>query len=172
MASYSVACSLDGFIAGPNGELDWLQFTPDAQEIMKASWAAVDTILMGRKTYDANAAKSSGGGSMPGISCYIASTTLGKLEGAGAEIANDAVALVRKLKGESGKTISIMGGGELAGSLLAAGLLDEVSLNIHPIVLGRGVPLFGDPNKRVTLELVSSRAIAGGCVFTSYRAAR
>ena len=170
IASFSVACSLDGFIAGPDGELDWLHFSSDAQEIMKATWAAADTIVMGRKTYDATAARSTGGGSMPGISCYVASTTLARLEGAGAELANDAVALVRRLKRESGKTIAIMGGGELAGSLLAAGLLDEIALNIHPVVLGRGVPLFGDPGKRVSLELVAARAIAGGCVFTTYRA--
>ena len=61
-----------------------------------------------------------------------------------------------------------MGGGELAGSLIAAGLVDEIGLNIHPILLGSGVPVFRDPGHRVRLRLAECRPLDGGCVLANY----
>jgi dihydrofolate reductase len=63
----------------------------------------------------------------------------------------------------------MMGGGDLARSLFAADLIDEVGLNVHPVLLGAGVPLFTDAGRRVPLELISSRCITGGCVYSTYR---
>lgn len=65
-----------------------------------------------------------------------------------------------------------MGGGELAQSLLAAGLVDEIGLNIHPILLGSGTPVFRDPGHRVRLELTETRQLEGGCIFASYHVLR
>jgi dihydrofolate reductase len=62
-----------------------------------------------------------------------------------------------------------MGGGELAQSLLAAGVIDEIGLNVHPVLLGSGVPFFRDPGRRISLELAESRVIDGGCVLSTYR---
>ena len=62
-----------------------------------------------------------------------------------------------------------MGGGELGTALLAAGVVDEVGLNIHPVLLGSGTPLFRDPGHRVALELIENRTIDGGCVLATYR---
>jgi dihydrofolate reductase len=62
-----------------------------------------------------------------------------------------------------------MGGGELARSLFAAGVIDEVGLNVHPVLLGSGAPLFRDAGRRITLELAESRVIDGGCVLSTYR---
>jgi dihydrofolate reductase len=65
-----------------------------------------------------------------------------------------------------------MGGGELAQSLFAAGVIDEVGLNVHPILLGSGVPFFRDAGRRISLELAESRVLDGGCVLMTYRVAK
>ena len=62
-----------------------------------------------------------------------------------------------------------MGGGELAQSLFAAGVIDEVGLNVHPILLGSGVPFFRDAGRRISLVLAESKVIDGGCVLSTYR---
>lgn len=82
---YGGACSLDGFVAGPNGSLDWLHFSKDVQEVMAKSWASTDTILMGRKTWE-GAAGSGGGGSMKGIRSYVFSRTLTSVPGKDVEL--------------------------------------------------------------------------------------
>jgi dihydrofolate reductase len=84
-------------------------------------------------------------------------------------VRDDAGEFVRQLKEKPGKGICVMGGGELAQSLLAAGVIDEVGMNVHPILLGSGVPLFRDPGRRISLDLLESRVIDGGCVLSTYR---
>ena len=86
-------------------------------------------------------------------------------------VREDAGGFVRALKAQPGGGICVMGGGELAQALFAAGVIDEVGLNIHPILLGRGTPLFRDAG-RIPLELVESRVLHGGCVLATYRVAR
>lgn len=166
---YGGACSLDGFFTDRHGAIDWLHFSKDAEQIMAKSWASTDTFLLGRKTYEAAAAKG-GGGSMPGVKAYVFSRTLKSIAGKGAElVSSDAGAFVRALKSQPGKDIVVMSGGNLASSLLKAGVIDEIGLNVHPILLGSGVPAFLDPEIRVGLELTECRAIDGGCVFVNYR---
>jgi len=169
--TYGAACSLDGFIAGPNGEIDWLQSSPDVQDIMRDYWKSVDTILMGRKTWDQ--AVRMGGGNMPGtsrIKTYLFSRTLTSPDARGVELVRDeAGAFVRDLKNRSGKGICLMGGGDFARSLFEANVVDEVGMNVHPVLLGAGVPMFLDPRHRVGLELITSRTIEGGCVYSIYR---
>jgi dihydrofolate reductase len=169
--TYGAACSLDGFIAGSNGEIDWLEFSHDVQDIMRDYWKSVDTILMGRKTWDQ--AVRMGGGKMEGtskIKTYIFSRTLTSLDAKGAElVGGDAGAFVRDLKNRSGKGICLMGGGDFARSLFEANVVDEVGMNVHPVLLGAGVPMFLDPCHRVGLELITSRTIEGGCVYSTYR---
>jgi dihydrofolate reductase len=84
-------------------------------------------------------------------------------------VAGDAVAFVRDLKRKPGKQMCLMGGGELAQSLLGAGLMDEIRLNIHPILLGSGIPTFRDPGHRVKLMLTECRRIEGDCILASYK---
>jgi RibD C-terminal domain len=110
-----------------------------------------------------------GGGDSGGITTYVFSRTLEKV-GHGAHLVRDhAGEFVRQLKDKPGKGICVMGGGELAQSLLAAGVIDEVGMNVHPILLGSGVPLFRDAGRRIALELIESRVIDGGCVLSTYR---
>lgn len=136
--TYGGAVSLDGFLAGANGSLDWLHFSKDVQQVMTDYWKDVDTILMGRKTYEVSVAmrpssakKSAKAKSAkrkePATRTYIFSRTLKAIDDPGVElVATDAADFVRDLKRRSGKGICLMGGGELAQSLLAAGLVDEI----------------------------------------------
>lgn len=171
IVTYGAACSLDGFIAGARGEIDWLHHSKDVNAIMRDYWKAVDTILMGRKTWDF--AVSHGGGGTGGsskIKTYVFSRTLTSIDAKGVELVRgDAGAFVRDLKQRPGNGICVMGGGDFARSLFEANVVDEVGLNVHPVLLGAGVPMFLDPCHRVALELVQSRTIEGGCVYGLYR---
>lgn len=166
---YGGACSLDGFFTARDGALDWLHFSKDVEAVMKTFWASTDALLFGRKTWD-QAAASGGGGSSKGMKGYLFSRTLKKSPGKGVElVTSDAGGFVRTLKQQPGKDILVMSGGNLATSLFEAGVIDEVGLNIHPLLLGSGTPAFLDPGARVKLELTECRGLDGGCVLVTYR---
>jgi dihydrofolate reductase len=125
---------------------------------------------MGRNTWAAGRAQGAGDAPISGVSTYVFSRTLSSDALTGATLVrDDAEGFVRKLKRAQGRDICLMGGGLFAQSLLVAGLIDEVGLNIHPLLLGRGVPLFRDAGRRVKLELLECRSIDGGCVLANYR---
>ena len=171
---YGGACSLDGFLAGRNNELDWLHMSKDVEAIMRKRWAEVDTLLFGRKTWDMARAMG-GGGEMPGVKVksYVFSRTLTSLPDKDTElVTTDAGAFVRGLKAQPGKDIIVMSGGNLAASLLREGVIDEIGMNIHPVLLGGGPPAFLDPGMRVNLELTETRRLDGGCVLVMYRVRR
>jgi dihydrofolate reductase len=173
--TYGAACSLDGFITGPDKALDWLHFSKDVSEVMAEYFKTIDTILMGRKTWVDSQALSAGDAQPPedafkGIQTYVFSRTLDTLPDPRVRLVrDDATAFVRDLKKQAGRGICLMGGGELARSLFAADLIDEVGLNIHPVLLGGGIPMFPAPGPRVSLRLLSSRVLAGGCVLANFR---
>jgi dihydrofolate reductase len=178
--TYGGAVSLDGFLAGVDGAIDWLHYSKDVQEVMKEYWKDVDTVLMGRKTYDFAVAqrpprKPSKKGKqnsrrIPSVRTYVFSRTLQEIDYPGGQlVTSDAVEFVRRLKREKGKGICLMGGGEFAQCLLAADLVDEVGLNIRPILLGSGIPAFRDPGHHVKLELTQCRTLEGACVLAKYK---
>ena len=168
--TYGGAASLDLYIAGPAEEIDWLRWSKDAAAISGASWKGVDTILMGRKTYDF-AVRSGGDSGMAGASkmkTFIFSRTMTEAP-AGAELVrDDAVGFVRALKAAPGGDIIILGGGELGSALIEGGVVDEIGINIHPLLLGSGIPLFRPLSARVQLSLLEARQISEGCVFVRY----
>jgi dihydrofolate reductase len=172
--TYGAACSLDGFIAGPNTSLDWLHYSKEVSEVMAEYFQTIDTILFGRKTWD-HAQVMSAESPPPeeafkGIQSYVFSRTLESLSDPRVRLVRqDAAEFVRDLKKQSGRGICVMGGGELARSLFEADLIDEVGLNIHPVLLGGGIPMFPAPGPRVSLKLLSSRVLSGGCVLASFR---
>ncbi|HXP23994.1 MAG TPA: dihydrofolate reductase family protein [Candidatus Sulfotelmatobacter sp.] len=178
--TYGGAVSLDGFLAGTDGALDWLHFSKDVQQIMQDYWKDVDTILMGRKTYEVSAAQArpagkkaksakNRAGKEPAMRTYVFSRTLKAVDEPGVELVKtDAVAFVRDLKQRRGKNICLMGGGELAQALLAADLVDQIGLNIHPILLGSGIPTFRELGRRLKLTLKECRQIEGGCILANY----
>lgn len=166
---YGGACSLDGFLTGPDGELDWLRFSKDVQKVMAETWAAADTILFGRKTWEEAVARG-GGPSMPGVKAYLFSRTLTTSPDDGPELVkHDAAPFVWALKQQPGKNIVVMSGGNLARSLLDAGVIDEIGLNVHPVLLGGGVPAFLGGAGRIGLALTGCRELDGGCVLLTYR---
>ena len=172
--------SLDRFLAGVDGAIDWLHFSKDVQDVMTKYWKDVDTILMGRKTYDFavfSGREASTGKKRtkekppnePAVRTCVFSRALQSIDEPGVElIKGDAVEFVRGLKRRPGKEIWLMGGGELAQSLLAAGVVDRIGLNIHPILLGSGIPTFRDPGHRVKLMIEECRPLEGGCVLVNY----
>lgn len=167
---YGGACSLDGFFADRNGAVDWLHFSKDVEGIMRESWATVDTVLLGRKTWEwASSHPGPDDPSVTGVTSYVFSRTLASIPDKKAQlVTTDAGEFVRKLKAGPGKDIIVMSGGNFATSLLKAGVIDEVGLNIHPLLLGAGPAAFCDAGARINLELTECRALAGGCVFVRY----
>lgn len=168
--TYGGAVSFDGFLAGPGEALDWLRWSDDAAKISAESFKGVDTMLMGRKTFEVGQ-KMGGGPKLKGVKTYVFSRTLERLpEGADGELVSEDVAeFTRRLKGEPGRDIIVMGGGEIGSALIEAGLVDEIGLSIHPVLLGGGVPAFRELSRRVDLDLIEARAIDRGCVLVRWR---
>jgi len=148
---YSVAMSLDGYIAGPNGEFDWI--TPDPDVDFAAMFKAYDTLLMGRKTYELT--RTHKGPGMPGMSVYVISRTLSPEDCPNVTIVRDPAPLVTELKRQPGKEIWLFGGGDLFRSLLEANLVDTVEVAIAPVLLGGGLPVLPETSARHTLKLAS-----------------
>lgn len=158
---YSVAMSLDGYIAGPNGEADWIVMDPEIGEGFADHWKQFDTLLIGRKTFATmvKPGKKGGGGSMPGYKTVVFSRTLKPGDYPSVTIVSDDVkTAVTKLKEADGKDIWLFGGGELFRSLLDLGLVDTVEIGVIPVLLGGGLPLLPPPAGRATLTLVKHRA--------------
>lgn len=166
---YGGACSLDGFLTARDGAIDWLHFSKDVQEVMARQWATVDAIVFGRKTYEF-AARQGGGPTLSSVKTYLMSRTLRQPPAKDVElVSSDAGEFVRTLKSQPGKDIIVMSGGNLATSLLRARVVDEIGFNIHPVLLGAGVPAFLDAGDRIKLELIENRTLQGGCVLVLYR---
>ena len=166
---YNVAASLDGFIAGPTGEYDWIPMDPTVD--FAALFAKVDTVLLGRKSYEAMRAGPSP--LSPGMRVYVFSSTLREEDCPGVTlVAGDAAAVVAGLRVEAGDgEIWLFGGGALFRSLLAAGLVDRIEVTVVPVLLGGGIPLY-PPGPRTPLRLVDTHRYQSGMVTLSYEAGR
>jgi dihydrofolate reductase len=146
---YHVAMSLDGYIAGPNGEFDWIVTDPDID--FKATFARFDTFLMGRNTFRL---VEQGGPSHAGARTIVFSRTLQPSQYPKYTIVSEnAGGFVRDLKAQTGKDIWLFGGGDLFRHLLEAGVVDEVSVAVIPVVIGGGVPFLPAPTQRTKLRL-------------------
>jgi dihydrofolate reductase len=163
---YGVAVSLDGFIAGPNGEYDWIVMDPSID--FAAMFKQFDTAVMGRKTYEVLTAQG-GHGELPGLDVVVFSRTLAPATYSGVRIVNDDPGeVVTALKARPGKDIALYGGGELFRSLLAAGLVDTVEVAVVPVLLGAGIPLLA-PGVTTKLILADQKTLPqSGIVVLSY----
>jgi dihydrofolate reductase len=169
--TFGGANSLDNFIARPDDAVDWLMWSDEAHAVMADYWKTIDTILMGRKTYEValRHSKSKSGG-YPGMKTYVFSHTLKPdADASVAIVSNDAVEFVRDLRNQPGKDICLMGGGEFARAMFEADLVDELGFNIHPVLLGSGIPLFHTMSHQIDLELLECSKFKNGCVLVKYR---
>jgi dihydrofolate reductase len=163
---YHVAVSLDGFIAGPDGEYDWIVMDPSID--FDALYKQFDTVLMGRKTYEVVTAQG-GDGAMPGLDVLVFSRTLPATARPGVRIINDDPRrVVTALKAKPGGDIWLFGGGVLFRSLLDAGLVDTVEVAVMPVLIGAGIPLL-PPGASTKLVLADQKVLpASGIVALSY----
>jgi dihydrofolate reductase len=148
------AMSLDGYIAGPRGESDWILMDPDID--FAAMQSRFDTFLIGRKTFEAMG-KFAGSRSTPGVRSIVLSRTLKASDYPRVTVRPDAERVVAELRDTPGKDIAIFGGGELFRSLLAAGLVDRIEVAVIPVLLGGGIALLPPPADRARLALRSHR---------------
>ena len=176
MVIFGGANSLDNYIAREDHSFDWIMFGEETKELMKDMWPRFDTMVMGRKTYDItrqNAPKTKS--KKPpknafGMETYVFSRTLepGTRDGV-TFVSEDPGKFVRRLKRQKGKDIMVMGGGQIGSLLLEAGVVDEIGFNIHPVLLGAGIPLFHRMKKQIDLERIECKPFKNGCVYVLYR---
>ena len=163
---YRVAASLDGFIAGPNGEIDWI--VPDPTVDFASLYASVDTVLLGRRTYELTLQP----GAPPwpaGWRVFVFSRTLEASEHPAVHVVStDVASTVSRLRAEPGRDIWLFGGGSLCASLLAADLVDQIEVAIMPVLLGGGVPLVAAVAPRPRLVLTRSHHSPNGIVNLQY----
>jgi dihydrofolate reductase len=157
--------SLDGFIAGPNGEYDWIVMDPAID--FGALFKEFDTAVMGRKTYEVVTAQG-GDGAMPGLDVVVFSRTLPAATHPGVRIVSDDPRdVVAGLKAQPGRDIWLYGGGALFRYLLDASLVDTVEPAVMPVLLGAGIPLL-PPGAATKLVLADQKTLPSGIVALAY----
>jgi dihydrofolate reductase len=162
---YSVVASLDGYIAGPNGEYDWIIHDPDFD--FNEVFAQFDTILVGRRTFDTMVAAQRT--TMPGMKTMVFSRTLKPEDHPQVTIiAKDHRQTLLALKASAGKDIWLFGGGSLFRSLAEERLVDTLEVSIMPILLGAGTPLSPDLTNRIKLSLTAHKVKRTGVVSLEY----
>ena len=167
--TFGGANSLDNYLARKDDAVDWLLWSDEAGAVMTDYWKTIDTVLMGRKTYEVALRHGEGSAAYPGLKTFVFSRSLKpQPEGNVTIVSGDAARFVSDLKRQPGRDICLMGGGELARSLFEAGLIDEIGLNIHPVLLGSGIPLFRSMTRQIDLTLLECRPFRNGCVLVRY----
>ena len=161
--------SLDGYIARPDGSVDFLFMPKDYS--MADFFATIDVAILGRKTYDV--AKAMGGGFWGKVKYYVMSRTLPAGEREGLTFTRESpAALVEKIRRQKGKDIWLMGGGELARDFLKDDLVDELYLGVIPVLLGEGIPLFPSGFPQRNFALIENKTFSRGMISLKYRRVR
>ncbi len=174
-----IATSADGYIARPDGDIEWLNRRPRTVDYgMKAFYPTIDTILWGRKTYDWGLAYYKKKGATGGmfdtkLANYVFSRKPPKRAGPGVEFVSEPVkAFAQRLRTTPGKDIWMMGGGELIASFLDAKEIDEFDIHVIPTFIGEGIPLIAPRYRDVPLRVRFARKYPDGVVRLRYDVAR
>ncbi len=162
-----LAVSLDSFIEGPNGEYDWCMTDQDYG--MSEFFKRIDSIFIGRRSYEMAQGMEDNSGWMPKVKEYVFSNTLKEVKEGASLISGNIKFAVEQIKKEPGKDIWLWGGADLTSALMNEGLVDELILAVHPILLGSGKPLFSNIKGRVQLELLNSKQYDSGLMMLSYK---
>jgi dihydrofolate reductase len=161
-----IATSLDGFIARPDGGVDWLY--TDGDFGMRAFFASVDTALIGRKTHDQMVGW--GHPAHEGMDNYVFSRTRRADDGVPVRyVPNDIESFVGRLRRQPGKDLWLVGGADLIAGFRERDLIDDVILSVHPVLLGDGIPLFPGRHDQLNLELTRCAQYERGLVQLWYR---
>jgi dihydrofolate reductase len=161
--------SLDGYIAGPKGEFDWIITDPEID--FGALFSRYDTLLIGRRTFETMLA--AGNAYVAGMKQYVFSRTLKPQDYPAVTIvASGETPLIHHLKNSPGKDIWLFGGGELFRHLASAGLVDAVDVTIVPVLLGGGLPLLPPPAPKLNLKLTRHKLYKSGLVSLTYEVQR
>jgi dihydrofolate reductase len=172
---YYVAISLDGFISGPDGEIDG--FVHEGSGVAKylADLADYDTVIMGRNTYEFGYkfGLRPGERAYPLMTHYIFSDSL-KFENQDPKVHVYPIELDRiiQLKNAAGPDIYLCGGGTFAGWLLDNDLIDVLKIKLNPLILGKGVRLFGSSEKRIKMDMVDTSTFENGLQIITYNIRR
>ena len=167
---YHVATTLDGFIAHQDhtvsGFVEEGEHVTDYLESLKKDY---EVVLMGRRTYEFGF-QFGVTNPYPWMKQYVVSRTMEKSPDSNVElVSEDILELVKELKQGAGKDIYLCGGGEMATTLLAEDLIDEIILKVNPVFFGKGVPVFSDTIPQIDLELISSKIYKTGVLLLQYR---
>ena len=170
-----IAVSADGYIARPDGDVEWLNRRPDTIDYgMGEFYKTIDTVLFGRKTYDwaVNYSKThniQGGVFDRSVANYIFSRNPPKDPAEGVEFVSEPLEpFIRKLRATPGKHIWMMGGGELIASFLDSGEIDEFDIHVIPVFIGEGIPLIAPRQRDLPLRLLECRSFDDGVIRTRY----
>jgi len=162
---YREAMSLDGYIAGPKGEIDWIVSDPDID--FAALFAQFDTLLVGRGTFEFMVKH--GQATVPGMKMIVFSRMLHQRDYPDVTIvAGQEIETVAALRANPGKDIWLFGGGLLFRSFLDAVLVDTVEVALIPVLLGGGVPLLPAPAKQTKLKRTGQKLYGSGIVLLEY----
>ena len=161
--------SADGFIARPDGDIDWLTSRPAPAGFydMGKFTTSIDTKILGRKTYEKSLTL---GAKFDGrTKTYVFSTRAPATSVPGVEFVSEPItSFVRRLRAAPGKNIWMMGGGSVIASFLDAGAIDEFIISVAPVLIGEGIPLIAPRHRHIPLELLSSRQFEDGVVQLHY----
>jgi len=162
---YFVAVSLDAYIAGPEGEVDWL--FADQDYGMEEFTGTIDTVLIGRRTYECMLAHNQR--AYPGVTNYVFSSTLRASDFPEVQVISaDVAQTVAQLRARKGKEIWLVGGGQLFKRLLLADFIDDVIVALHPVLLGEGIPMLPEIGVITQLTLKKAHPYESGLITLHY----